>query len=126
MLNTKKSMSKKLTLSEKEIAEIRKKHETERSNYEFFSKKVFEPKKKLDEQTVSSVVSAGVSKGKEEADGSISFSATTPSSDRNLAANIALSLAEKEGYSLSKQAKTRLVEKLPEGGYRVTLYFKKS
>ena len=119
-------MSKKITLSEKEIAEIRKKHETERSNYEFFSKKVFEPKKKLDEQTVSSVVSAGISKGKEEADGSISFSATTPSFDREVAAKIALGLAEKEGYSLSKQAKTRLVEKLPEGGYRVTLYFNKS
>ena len=119
-------MSKKLTLSEKEIAEIRKKHETERSNYEFFSKKVFEPKKKLDEQTVSSVVSAGVSKGKEEADGSISFSATTPSSDREIAAKKALQLAETEGYSLSKDAKTRLVEKLPEGGYRVTYYFNKS
>lgn len=119
-------MSKKITLSEKEIAEIRKKHETERSNYEFFSKKVFEPKKKIHEQTVSSVVSAGISKGKEEADGSISFSATTPSSDRNLAANIALSFAEKEGYSLTQQSKSRLVEKLPEGGYRVTLYFKKS
>ena len=119
-------MSKKLTLSEKEIAEIRKKHETERSNYEFFSKKVFEPKKKLDEQTVSSVVSAGISKGKEEADGSISFSATTPSSDREIAAKKALKLAETEGYSLSKRAKTRLVEELPEGGYRVTLYFNKS
>ena len=119
-------MSKKLTLSEKEIAEIRKKHETERSNYEFFSKKVFEPKKKLDEQTVSSVVSAGISKGKEEADGSISFSATTPSSDREIAAKKALKLADTEGYSLSKRAKTRLVEKLPEGGYRVTLYFNKS
>ena len=119
-------MSKKLTLSEKEIAEIRKKHETERNNYEFFSKKVFEPKKKLDEQTVSSVVSAGVSKGKEEADGSISFSATTTSSDREIAAKIALQFAEREGYSLSKQAKTRLVEILPEGGYRVTYYFKKS
>ena len=119
-------MSKKLTLSEKEIAEIRKKHETERSNYEFFSKKVFEPKKKIDEQTVSSVVSAGISKGKEEADGSISFSATTPSSDREIAAKKALKLAETEGYSLSKRAKTRLVEKLPEGGYRVTLYFNKS
>ena len=126
MLNTKESMSKELTLSEKEIAEIRKKHETERSNYEFFSKKVFEPKKKLDEQTVSSVVSAGISKGKEEADGSISFSATTPSLDREIAAKKALKLAETEGYSLSKRAKTRLVEKLPEGGYRVTLYFNKS
>lgn len=126
MLNTKKSMSKKLTLSEKEIAEIRKKHETERSNYEFFSKKVFEPKKKLDEQTVSSVVSAGVNKGKEEADGTISFSATTPSSNRELAAKIALSLAEKEGYRQNQQAKPKLVEKLPEGGYRVTLYFNKS
>ena len=122
----KESMSKKITLSEKEIAEIRKKHETERNNYEFFSKKVFEPKKKLDEQTVSSVVSAGVSKGKEEADGSISFSATTPSSQRELAANIALSLAEKEGYNLTQQSKSRLVEKLPEGGYRVTYYFNKS
>jgi hypothetical protein len=119
-------MSKKINLSEKEIAEIRKKHETERSNYEFFSKKVFEPKKKLDEQTVSSVVSAGISKGKEEADGSISFSATTPSSDREIAAKKALQLAETEGYSLSKDAKTRLVEKLPEGGYRVTYYFNKS
>lgn len=117
-------MSKKLTLSEKEIAEIRKKHETERSNYEFFSKKVFEPKKKLDEQTVSSVVSAGISKGKEEADGSISFSATTPSSDREIAAKKALQLAEKEGYNLTQ--KSRLVEKLPEGGYRVTYYFNKS
>lgn len=106
-------MSKKLTLSEKEIAEIRKKHETERNNYEFFSKKVFEPKKKLDEQTVSSVASAGVSKGKEEADGSISFSATTTSSDREYAAKKALQFAETEGYSLSKQAKARLVEKLP-------------
>lgn len=57
-------MSKKLTLSEKEIAEIRKKHETERNNYEFFSKKVFEPKKKIDEQTVSSVVSTGIESGK--------------------------------------------------------------
>jgi len=119
-------MSKKITLSEKEIAEIRKKHETERNNYEFFSKKVFEPKKKLDEQTVSSVVSAGVSKGKEEADGSISFSETNPSSDREIAAKKALQLAKTEGYSLSKHAKTRLVEKLPEGGYRVTYYFNKS
>ena len=119
-------MSKKLTLSEKEIAEIRKKHETERSNYEFFSKKVFEPKKKLDEQTVSSVVSAGVSRGKEEADGSISFSATTTSSDREIAAKIALQFAEREGYRQNQQAKPKLVEKLPEGGYRVTLYFNKS
>jgi hypothetical protein len=117
-------MSKKLTLSEKEIAEIRKKHETERNNYEFFSKKVFEPKKKLDEQTVSSVVSAGVSKGKEEADGSISFSAT--SSNREIAAKIASGLAEKEGYTLAKQSKSRVVEPIEGGGYRVTLYFNKS
>jgi hypothetical protein len=39
-------MSKKLNLSDKEIQEIRKKHETERNNHEFFSKKVFEPKNK--------------------------------------------------------------------------------
>ena len=39
-------MSKKLNLSDKEIHEIRKKHETERNNHEFFSKKVFEPKNK--------------------------------------------------------------------------------
>ena len=118
-------MSKKLTLSEKEIAEIRKKHETERNNYEFFSKKVFEPKKKLDEQTISSVVSAGVSKGKEEADGSISFSATTPSSNRELAAKIALSFAEKEGYRQNQQSRERSVEPLEKGGYRVTYYFNK-
>jgi len=119
-------MSKKLTLSEKEISEIRKKHETERNNYEFFSKKVFEPKKKLDEQTVSSVVSAGVSKGKEESDGSISFSATSPSSNREVAAKIALGLAEKEGYTLTKQSKSRVVEPIEGGGYRVTYYFNKS
>jgi len=113
-------MSKRLTVSEKEIQEIRKKHETERNNHEFFSKKVFEPKKKLDEQSVGSVVSSAVSKGVEEADGTISFSATSP--QRETAAKIAMNNAGLEGYKMP--SKPRSVEST-EDGYKVTYYFKK-
>jgi hypothetical protein len=113
-------MSKKLNLSDKEIQEIRKKHETERNNHEFFSKKVFEPKKKLDEQAVGSVASSGVSKGVEESDGTISFSAESP--QREIAAKIALNNATVEGYRLpSKPKKVESTDK----GYKVTYYFNK-
>lgn len=113
-------MSKKLNLSDKEIQEIRKKHETERNNHEFFSKKVFEPKKKLDEQAVGSVASSGVSKGVEESDGTVSFSAESP--QRETAAKIALNNATVEGYKLP--AKPRKVESTDKG-YKVTYYFNK-
>jgi hypothetical protein len=115
-------MSKKLNLSDKEIHEIRKKHETERNNHEFFSKKVFEPKKKLDEQAVGSVASSGVSKSKgvEESDGIISFSAESPQTE--IAAKIALHNATVEGYKLP--AKPRKVESTDKG-YKVTYYFNK-
>lgn len=115
-------MSKKLNLSDKEIQEIRKKHETERNNHEFFSKKVFEPKKKLDEQAVGSVASSGVSKSKgvEESDGTISFSAESP--QRDTAAKIALHNATVEGYKLP--SKPRKVESTDKG-YKVTYYFNK-
>ena len=115
-------MSKKLNLSDKEIQEIRKKHETERNNHEFFSKKVFEPKKKLDEQAVGSVASSGVSKSKgvEESDGTISFSAESP--QREIAAKIALNNVTVEGYRLpSKPSKVESTDK----GYKVTYYFNK-
>jgi hypothetical protein len=113
-------MSKKLNLSDKEIQEIRKKHETERNNHEFFSKKVFEPKKKLDEQAVGSVASSGVSRGVEESDGTISFSAESP--QRETAAKIALQYALEEKYKLP--SKPRKVESTDKG-YKVTYYFNK-
>lgn len=115
-------MSKKLNLSDKEIQEIRKKHETERNNHEFFSKKVFEPKKKLDEQAVGSVASSGETKsrGVEEPDGTISFTAESP--QREIANSMAWHFAAVEGYRT--YAKPRKVVSTDKG-YKVTLYFKK-
>jgi hypothetical protein len=113
-------MGNRLNLSDKEIQDIRKKHETERKNHEFFSKKLFEPKKKLDEQAVGSVASSGVSKGVEESDGTISFSATSP--QKETAAKLALQYANASRYTL--QVKPRKVE-LVDGIYKVTLYFNK-